>query len=97
MSGPEKRRDLPIVVSRHAREQARARFPGFKTARIIDEVREAFASGRFSTSKPRGLMPPDDPIGMYAWTEKGDRVYAIRTSTYTYTVTTTMKPTLEDG
>ena len=81
----------PVFVSFHAREQARARFPGFKAARIVDEVRDALRSGRISASKPPGIAPPDDPTCIYGWTEDGTRVYAIRHDPEQFVVTTTMR------
>lgn len=90
-------RHLPIFVTPHARDQARARFPGFKAARIVDEVRAALVEGRLSPRKPRGLHPPDDPKSLYAWTPDGERVYAIRTEITEFVVTTTMRAELANA
>ena len=46
---------FPVYVTEHARERARERFPGFKAARIIDEVRAAFREGRFSGRPAAGV------------------------------------------
>ena len=65
------RNDLPfpVYVTDHARERARERFPGFKAARIIDEVRAAFREGRFSGYAPPGFVShKDEGYGFFAWT-----------------------------
>ena len=84
-------RDLPftIHVTEHARERARERFPGFKAARIIDEVRVAFREGRFSGNRPAGFAS-DTPehFGFFAWTPDGQRIYAMRTDDLVVAVTT---------
>lgn len=84
-----------IIVTVHARERARSRFPGFKAARIVDEVREALVAGRLSPNKPAGLMPPDDPKSLYCWTPAGDRVFALRHDSAALYVTTCMRPSEE--
>jgi hypothetical protein len=80
-----------VIVSVHAKERARLRFPGFKAARIVDEVRDAFLDGRFSPRKPPGIRGPDDPKSLYLWTPCGERVYALRHNAYHFEVTTTMR------
>jgi hypothetical protein len=76
---------------RHARERARKRFPGFKAARIVDEVHAALAAGRVSAVKPLGLTGGDFPYGLYAWTEDGDRIYGIMYGEDCFAVHTTMR------
>lgn len=46
---------LEIYVTPHARERARERCPGFKAARIVDEVRAAFRTGQISPTPPEGI------------------------------------------
>jgi hypothetical protein len=72
-------RDLPIkvAVTDHARERARERFPGFKSARIVDDVRSALRAGRVSTSKPPGYGGSAGRSCLYVWTETGDRAYPL--------------------
>lgn len=83
-----------VQVSDHAREQARARFPGFKAARIVDEVRAALAEGRVSTEPPNGLAPSrhEQRRTLYAWTPDGHRCYALRPTDAFFWVTTAMRP-----
>ena len=84
-------RDIPfqVHVTDHAREQARARFPGFKAARIVDEVRLAFREGRFSGNRPAGFASDkDEGYGFFAWTPDGKRIYAMRTDARVVAVTT---------
>lgn len=90
-------RSLPyrVQVMDHARYRARERFPGFKTARIIDEVRDALAYGRISSRRPHGLAPPDDPQALYVWTPDGSRVYALHHSDTGFYVMTTLRPDFE--
>jgi hypothetical protein len=66
-----------IHVSPHARERARERFPGYKAARIVDEVRLALGAGRLSPRKPPGVANLDDPDSLYAWTPCGERVFVL--------------------
>jgi hypothetical protein len=66
-----------LLISVHARERARERFPCYKTARISDEVRIAMAEGRVSQRKPPGVWHNDDPDCLYAWTEDGERVFVL--------------------
>jgi hypothetical protein len=82
---------LNVEVLPHARARARQRFPDFKTARIVDEVRAAIHGGRVSSSKPVGIAPPDEPNTLYAWTDDGERVYALRTTDRSFFVYTTMR------
>jgi hypothetical protein len=80
-----------VVVTWHARERARKRFPGFKTARIVDEVHAALAAGRVSALKPLGLIGGNFPYGLYVWTEDGDRIYGIVHGEDCFAVRTTMR------
>ena len=77
----------------HARERARERFPGFKAARIVDEVHAALVAGRVSAGQAarhdRGRG--DHPYGLYAWTEDGDRIYGIMHGKDCFAVHTTMR------
>jgi len=67
-----------VRASPHARERARERFPGYKAARISDEVRAAFAEGRVSSRVPYGIHVEGlDPDCWYAWTEDGIRVFVL--------------------
>ena len=74
---PSRKIAVPIRVSDHARDRARERFPGFKAARIIDEVRAAFKDGRISTTVPPGWIGEPRHEAVYAWTPDGARLYAI--------------------
>lgn len=68
---------FPIYVTEHARRRAWQRFPGFKAARIIDEVREAIAAGRFSASPPSGVTYwRQSPRVLYAWND--ERCYPLK-------------------
>ena len=80
-----------VNVMRHARERARERFPGFKAARIVDEVHAAMVAGRVSAVKPLGLIGGDFPYGLYAWTEDGDRIYGIMQGEDCFAAHTTMR------
>ena len=82
-------RDLPVkvLVSDHARERARERFPGYKTARIVDEVRLAIREGRLAATKP-GDCKPDNPRSLYAWTPDQVRVFVLRPTVFGLVVTT---------
>lgn len=66
-----------VHATEHARSRARERFPGYKAARISDEVRAAFAAGRTSSGKPSGIRYPDDHGCWYAWTPGGERVFVL--------------------
>ena len=83
-----------VVVGEHAREQARARFPGFKAARIVDEVRAALAAGRISYRAPAGLTiaAEERRRTLFAWTPELERVYALRPTADHFYVTTTLRP-----
>jgi hypothetical protein len=87
-------RDIPFTVhvTDHARERARERFPGFKAARIVDEVRTAFREGRFSGRAPAGFVSSkDEHYGFFAWTPDGERIYAMRTNDRVVAVTTVVR------
>lgn len=80
MNAPrEEKSVVPIRVTDHARERARERFPDFKAARIIDEVRSALKDGRFSSSVPAGWVGAARWEALYAWTPDGGRLYCIGT------------------
>lgn len=79
---------VEVEVTTHAREQARARFPGFKAARIVDEVREAICAGRFGAVPPAGFATTQDSL--FAWTADEGRLYAVRAKHHAMLVTTTM-------
>lgn len=81
---------VAIAVSHHARERARARFPGFKAARIIDEVRAALLEGRLSATKPAGCGGDSGSHALYAWTPDGARVYALRAHADAFVVVTAL-------
>ena len=90
-SNPPKRRPvIDVYVSDHARARARERFPGFKAARIVDEVREALLDGRVSPHKPDGVFGPAHRDCLYVWTEDGDRIYPIKACDNGFVVTTTV-------
>ena len=82
-----------VIVMPHARERARERFPGFKAARIVDEVHAALVAGRVSAGKPPGMTAGrgDHPYGLYAWTKDGDRIYGIMHGKDCFAVHTTMR------
>jgi hypothetical protein len=82
-----------VIVMDHARERARERFPGFKAARIVDEVHAALLAGRVSARKPPGMIDGrgDFPYGLYAWTEDGERIYGIMHGENCFAVHTTMR------
>ena len=79
---------VPIVVTTHARDRARERCPGFKAARIIDEVREALAEGRISRHKHPDFAGQSYSGCLYAWSEH--RVYAIKAEYNALVVITTV-------
>jgi len=93
MSGIFPPRDLPIrvEVSDHARLRARERFPGFKSARIVDEVRLAIREGRLSSKKPEGFGGTAHSTCLYAWTSDGERLYALKHNDDCLYVTTTVR------
>ena len=76
-----------------ARAPPRARaFPGFKAARIVDEVRIAFREGRFSGRAPAGFAGfKPEHYGFFAWTPDGQRIYAMRTDDNVVAVTTVVR------
>lgn len=82
---------VPIIVTPHARERAKSRFPGFKGARIVDEVRAAVKEGRFSALKPDSVSGQAGPSDLYAWTPDSRRIYAVRSSDDALVVTTTLR------
>jgi hypothetical protein len=87
-------RDIPVrvLVTDHARLRARERFPGFKAARIVDEVRVGLRAGRFSKAKPPGWMGGGHTdASLYVWTEDGERIYAIKHHEEGFTVCTTVR------
>jgi hypothetical protein len=88
---PKPRAPFKVIVTTHARERARERFPGFKAARIGDEVHAALVAGRVSALKPPGLIGGDFPYGLYAWTEDGNRIYGLRYGEDCFAVHTTMR------
>lgn len=81
-----------VVVTEHARERARERHPGFKCARIVDEVHEALLDGRVSATKPAGFGKLTHPEGLYAWTADGARCYGLRPVEDAFVVITTIAP-----
>lgn len=87
---------LDLYVHPHARQRARERFPGFKAARIVDEVRAAFLEGRVSPHPPPGIGPQDNyPDCLYASTPDGSRVYAMELDEFyseRFVVVTTLRP-----
>ena len=82
--------DYEVRVTDHARERARERFPGFKAARIIDEVRAALREGRVSADRPEGVYSARHD-GLYVWTPDGVRVYALKATLTSLIVLTTVK------
>lgn len=98
MSNPKPKSPAGIFVGPHARERARERFPGFKAARIVQEIREAMYAGRFSAQKPPGIYGDDGGVGItYAWTEDGVRVYALSARDNMFVVMTTMRANIKEG
>lgn len=83
---------VEVEVTTHAREQARDRYPGFKAARIVDEVRQAFCEGRYGTRPPKGTSAQCDERTLYAWTPDEIRCYAIRPTVASMLVVTTLSP-----
>ena len=75
MTSPARAR-LRIVLTDHARERARERFPGYKPARMADEVRAAFLAGRVGPRKPH--TGGGESGVLYAWTADGERIFALR-------------------
>jgi hypothetical protein len=79
---PNPPRLFHVYASDHARERARERFPGYKAARISDEVRDAVEKGRVSHVVPPGVWNASDPDCWYAWTEDGERVFVCTLNVY---------------
>jgi len=90
------RSTLKVRVSDHARERARQRFPGFKAARIIDEVHAGLVAGRLSAEQPFwcGSGRSSHDRGLYVWTATGERVYVLEADHFhgyqSYIVVTTL-------
>lgn len=88
---------LAVTVTDHARERARARFPGFKAARIVDEVHAGLLDGRVSATKPRWaeIVERSSPGGLFVWTPGEDRAHVIVLDRYTdetaFVVVTTLQ------
>jgi len=70
---------FPIEVTSHARERARERCPGFKAARIIDEVHDGLLACRFSAKRPLWCPDPSGrgDIALFVWTPDRERVYPL--------------------
>jgi hypothetical protein len=87
-------RRYDIEVKHHAKQRAAQRFPGFKLARITDEVRAALKSGRLSVNRPDWLLPPFDHQhnhSLYAWTEDRERTYVLHTTETKFVVMSVME------
>lgn len=82
---------LDVRVTDHARERARERFPGFKAARIVDEVRLALREGRVSSERPEWFDGGHRDTSLYVWTPDGSRGYALRATIASLIVITTVK------
>lgn len=93
MNEPKYRLAVEVEVTDHAREQARERHPGFKAARIVDDVREAFYTGRYGKYPPPHRKGSSGPGLLYAWTEGSERIYAIRAKANAMLVVTTLPAT----
>lgn len=83
---------VPIVLSHHARERCRERYPDMKPARMVDEVRAAINEARCSTERPPWL--PQNPHGrsIYCWTADGARTYTLRAVADAWLVVTVIAP-----
>lgn len=78
MTAPPGRRDIPVHVTDHARQRCADRFPAFKRARIVQEVREAIADCRISAKLPPWIQTTATRCdALYVWNEDGERVYAL--------------------
>lgn len=90
--------ELPLLVTQHAVWRAAERFPGFDPLFIEVEIREAFRASRVSALKPPGVLNPQDPNALYAWTADGLRVYILKVNRYdearSFVVTTTIRADL---
>ena len=95
MANPRNDLPFPVHVTDHARERARERFPGFKAARIIDEVRAAFREAVLRL-RPAWLRQPRTRDGFFAWTPDGERIYAMRTC-YRYVAVVTVVRAADPG
>lgn len=72
-------RDVKIVIHDHARLRIEERFPGFKKARMADEVRLAFAEGRIGLEVPEVAQRQHwSKSTVYAWTPDFEHIYALR-------------------
>lgn len=81
-----------VWVTDHAMWRAAERFRGFDTVLIEQEVREALAAGRVSTSRGHlDLDDRDDPTNLYVWTPDRQRIYALRHDDEAFIVVTTFK------
>ena len=76
------RASIYVGVSDHARERARERFPGFKSARIKDEVHDALVNGRISAHRPAWCSMTVREDSLYVWTADCTRVYVLVTDTF---------------
>ena len=78
------KRDQPVIVSKHACQRMRERFPevGDIERNAAAEVRAALAAGRRSKTKPVWASTYDRAKGenstRFVWTEDQGRCYAIR-------------------
>ena len=80
---------FPVRVVPHARRRAAERFGALDAARIDDEVRDALGAGRVSPTPPPGVRA--HKATLYAWTEGGCRVYALRARLSCFAVVTTLR------
>lgn len=73
-------RDLPIeiTVSIHARMRAVERFPEYKAARIVDDVREAIRAGRLTSVRPEEVRVSYEYQSLYVWTENRERIFVLK-------------------
>ena len=71
--------------------RARERFPGFKAARIVDEVRLALREGRVSCERPEWLHSGHRDTSLYVWTPDGSRGYALKATLAEMIVITTVQ------
>lgn len=95
MNKPKAQVPVKIHIGPHARERARERFPGFKAARIIDEIREGMLAGRMSRKKPATVSGNSADKALYVWTPDGQRVYVMVATDEVMMVMTTLKADLE--
>jgi len=71
---------VEVWVSEHAKTRARERFPGFKTARIIDEVREAMLAGRIGIHPDGGYLHAWNDLRSYPLKSFGGDVLVVATT-----------------